>query len=165
MGPMPKVYPGPEMLRRGLESRAAAVKDFLQGTPFGTLRKLPTDEVEVLDHIVVARVMSQQLPKEVEATRAMARRHAKEVREAAEEALEAAGPGEATVLQGVSLDRIGSLGTARVNEAKQAADTLAWLAFWEVLVFFGVLLVGFAYLWRRGDLAWVRSMEAESKGA
>ena len=25
-------------------------------------------------------------------------------------------------------------------------------------VFFGVLLVGFAYLWRRGDLAWVRSV-------
>ena len=36
--------------------------------------------------------------------------------------------------------------------------SLAWLAFFEILVFFGVLLVGFAYLWRRGDLAWVRSI-------
>jgi NADH-quinone oxidoreductase subunit A len=35
------------------------------------------------------------------------------------------------------------------------------LALVEVLVFFGVLLVGFAYLWRRGDLAWVRSTLAE----
>jgi NADH:ubiquinone oxidoreductase subunit 3 (subunit A) len=35
---------------------------------------------------------------------------------------------------------------------------LGWLAFWEILVFFGVLLVGFAYLWQRGDLAWVRSL-------
>jgi NADH-quinone oxidoreductase subunit A len=35
------------------------------------------------------------------------------------------------------------------------------LAFLEVLLFFGVLLVGFAYLWRRGDLAWVRSTAAE----
>lgn len=35
---------------------------------------------------------------------------------------------------------------------------MAWMAFWEILVFFGVLLVGFAYLWRRGDLAWVRSL-------
>jgi len=44
------------------------------------------------------------------------------------------------------------------------ADTarqLAWLAFWDILVFFGVLLVGFAYLWKRGDLDWVRSTAAE----
>jgi NADH-quinone oxidoreductase subunit A len=41
---------------------------------------------------------------------------------------------------------------------QESAGNLAWLAFGEVLVFFGVLLVGFAYLWRRGDLAWVRSV-------
>lgn len=38
-----------------------------------------------------------------------------------------------------------------------AMHELAWLAFADVAVFFGVLLVGFAYLWRRGDLEWVRS--------
>ena len=38
-----------------------------------------------------------------------------------------------------------------------AAEKLAWLAFADIMVFFGVLLVGFAYLWRRGDLEWVRS--------
>ena len=38
-----------------------------------------------------------------------------------------------------------------------AAKQLAWLAFADILVFFGVLLVGFAYLWKRGDLEWVRS--------
>ena len=38
-----------------------------------------------------------------------------------------------------------------------ALHSLAWLAFADVAVFFGVLLVGFAYLWRRGDLEWVRS--------
>jgi NADH-quinone oxidoreductase subunit A len=43
----------------------------------------------------------------------------------------------------------------------QAARQLAWLAFWDILVFFGVLLVGFAYLWKRGDLDWVRSTLAE----
>lgn len=43
----------------------------------------------------------------------------------------------------------------------QAARKLAWLAFWDILVFFGVLLVGFAYLWKRGDLDWVRSTLAE----
>lgn len=38
-----------------------------------------------------------------------------------------------------------------------AAKSLARVAFADILVFFGVLLVGFAYLWRRGDLDWVRS--------
>ena len=44
----------------------------------------------------------------------------------------------------------------------RAMKKLAWMAFVDILVFFGVLLVGFAYLWRRGDLKWVRSMEAHS---
>jgi len=44
------------------------------------------------------------------------------------------------------------------RENQEAAHNLAWLALGELLVFFGVLLVGFAYLWRRGDLAWVRSV-------
>jgi NADH-quinone oxidoreductase subunit A len=45
------------------------------------------------------------------------------------------------------------------------AKSLAWLAFWDILVFFGVLLVGYAYLWRRGDLVWVRSTAAEQVSA
>jgi NADH-quinone oxidoreductase subunit A len=47
------------------------------------------------------------------------------------------------------------------QENREQASTLAWLAFWEIVTFFGVLLVGFAYLWKRGDLAWVRSTLAE----
>lgn len=46
-----------------------------------------------------------------------------------------------------------------------AAKQLAWIAFADILVFFGVLLVGFAYLWRRGDLEWVRSMAAHAAQA
>ena len=46
-------------------------------------------------------------------------------------------------------------------ENQQRARLLAWSALLEILVFFGVLLVGFAYLWHRGDLAWVRSLAAE----
>lgn len=42
-----------------------------------------------------------------------------------------------------------------------AMQALAWIAFADILVFFGVLLVGFAYLWRRGDLDWVRSVAAQ----
>ena len=45
------------------------------------------------------------------------------------------------------------------------AHSLSWLALGEIAVFFGVLLVGFAYLWKRGDLAWVRSLQAERQAA
>lgn len=51
-----------------------------------------------------------------------------------------------------------------VAEAASAAHRFAWLAFADLLVFFGVLLVGFAYLWKRGDLDWVRSTAAQEKG-
>lgn len=46
-----------------------------------------------------------------------------------------------------------------------AARELAWIAFADIMVFFAVLLVGFAYLWRRGDLAWVRSTAAQHASA
>ncbi|MBI3411643.1 MAG: NADH-quinone oxidoreductase subunit A [Planctomycetes bacterium] len=45
------------------------------------------------------------------------------------------------------------------------AKSYAWLAFVDLLIFFGVLMVGFAYLWRRGDIDWVRSTAAESTAA
>jgi NADH-quinone oxidoreductase subunit A len=41
---------------------------------------------------------------------------------------------------------------------QQAAESWAWVAFADIAVFFGVLMVGFAYLWRRGDIDWVRSV-------
>ncbi|HTU92327.1 MAG TPA: NADH-quinone oxidoreductase subunit A [Gemmataceae bacterium] len=49
----------------------------------------------------------------------------------------------------------------RALESQRQARQLSWLALAEIAVFFGVLLVGYAYLWRRGDLAWVRSLAAE----
>jgi NADH-quinone oxidoreductase subunit A len=51
------------------------------------------------------------------------------------------------------------------QEEKEAAGQLAVIAFVDILVFFGVILVGFAYLWKRGDLAWVRSTLAEREPA
>ena len=45
----------------------------------------------------------------------------------------------------------------------KAAKSWAWIAFADILVFFGVLLVGFAYLWRRGDIDWVRSTASEKE--
>ncbi len=44
---------------------------------------------------------------------------------------------------------------------KQAASRFVVIALCDILVFFGVLLVGFAYLWKRGDLSWVRSTAME----
>ena len=41
--------------------------------------------------------------------------------------------------------------------ASGEAIQLGLLAFSDILVFFGVLLVGFAYVWKRGDLEWVRA--------
>jgi NADH-quinone oxidoreductase subunit A len=40
----------------------------------------------------------------------------------------------------------------------RAARSWAWVAFLDILVFFGVLMMGFAYLWRRGDIDWVRTI-------
>jgi NADH-quinone oxidoreductase subunit A len=44
---------------------------------------------------------------------------------------------------------------------KQAASRFVVIALCDIVVFFGVLLVGFAYLWKRGDLSWVRSTAME----
>ncbi len=45
-----------------------------------------------------------------------------------------------------------------------SARRLARMAMADIAVFFGVLLVGFAYVWKRGDLNWVRAVEQPSGG-
>jgi len=45
----------------------------------------------------------------------------------------------------------------------ETASTLAWIGLGDILVFFGVLLVGFAYVWHRGDLDWVRAMVVQAR--
>lgn len=56
-------------------------------------------------------------------------------------------------------------GTTTAQTAISAADALSisWLSVVDIAVFFAVLLVGFAYVWKRGDLDWVRAMVAQSK--
>jgi NADH-quinone oxidoreductase subunit A len=48
-------------------------------------------------------------------------------------------------------------------EATLRADaaSLARLSIYDIGTFFGVLLVGFAYVWRRGDLDWVRAVSRD----
>ena len=55
--------------------------------------------------------------------------------------------------------------TAESAISAEAAQTLAVTGFFDILVFFGVLLVGFAYVWKRGDLDWVRAMVSQAKKA
>lgn len=50
------------------------------------------------------------------------------------------------------------------ERTRDTAEGFAWVAFLDILVFFGVLMVGFAYLWRRGDLDWVRSLSGQGAG-
>ncbi len=37
--------------------------------------------------------------------------------------------------------------------------SIGWVAFWDVLVFVVILLVGFAYVWDMGDLDWIKDLD------
>ena len=47
----------------------------------------------------------------------------------------------------------------------ETALRLGWIGLADILVFFGVLLVGFAYVWKRGDLNWIRALTKKSAQA
>jgi NADH-quinone oxidoreductase subunit A len=51
----------------------------------------------------------------------------------------------------------GSLAAENVVSSA-TAYSLALTGVADILVFFGILLVGFAYVWKRGDLDWVRAI-------
>lgn len=48
---------------------------------------------------------------------------------------------------------------------KQGSRQLALLTIIDIIVFFGVLMVGFAYVWKRGDLDWVRAVSKDRSRA
>lgn len=51
---------------------------------------------------------------------------------------------------------------AQANKIAHAGfQQLAWLTFVDIVAFFAILLVGFAYVWKRGDLDWVRAVGKE----
>jgi NADH-quinone oxidoreductase subunit A len=50
-------------------------------------------------------------------------------------------------------------GGEQANEIIHAgARQLAWVTIVDIAAFFAVLLIGFAYVWKRGDLDWVRAV-------
>jgi NADH-quinone oxidoreductase subunit A len=54
---------------------------------------------------------------------------------------------------------VGNNAVARGGAAiRQTARQLAIASFADIATFFAVLLVGFAYVWKRGDLDWVRAV-------
>lgn len=44
---------------------------------------------------------------------------------------------------------------------REGALRLAWMSMLDIAVFFGVLMTGFFYVWKRGDLDWVRAVSQE----
>jgi NADH-quinone oxidoreductase subunit A len=68
-----------------------------------------------------------------------------------------------TARTGLSEALAGESGAAAGAIPAEAANTLAGVAMVDILVFFGVLLVGFAYVWKRGDLDWVRAVTQKAR--
>lgn len=55
--------------------------------------------------------------------------------------------------------------SAKASDARQLSENirlsmqrLSWITAIDILAFFGVLMVGFLYVWKRGDLDWVRAI-------
>jgi len=86
---------------------------------------------------------------------------------------EVEGTVEATSLAQAAQMRLEELGLNSQQIAQQAAESdaaatlnetaqqLALTSIYDIGVFFAVLLVGFAYVWRRGDLDWVRAITSQ----
>jgi NADH-quinone oxidoreductase subunit A len=87
------------------------------------------------------------------------------------------GPEGAAMLSGEAVATLRQLGvpdpavptpTADVEtnrvQLEQSARHLALTAMVDIAVFFGVLMLGFAYLWSRGDLRWVRASTSPALG-
>ncbi|HVJ68095.1 MAG TPA: NADH-quinone oxidoreductase subunit A [Caulifigura sp.] len=80
-----------------------------------------------------------------------------------------ADPRLATSAREILTDRLLDLpaGTTTADTVLSATDAMqmAKIGMFDIFVFFGVLLVGFAYVWKRGDLDWVRSMVNQARAA
>ncbi|MFO0846812.1 MAG: NADH-quinone oxidoreductase subunit A, partial [Gemmataceae bacterium] len=176
-------------LTGSLRARPEQVDKWLGIKPLAELRRLPRGEIDLMTLTPPQwAVLEKALPDRVKALRELADRQLKGLASAsveAQAALAAGGsvpadvwnafppqvlselakltPDRLKAFRALTPEGLAALEAQLTKQVKERADGLAWLALLEVLVFFGVLLVGFAYLWRRGDLAWVRSTAAEEK--
>jgi len=53
-------------------------------------------------------------------------------------------------------------GGAGAGQSWEALWPVRWAALWDMLFFFGVIVVGFLYLWRFGYLDWVRAISGQA---
>ncbi len=49
--------------------------------------------------------------------------------------------------------------------SSEVLKEIRWAALWDMLFFFGVIVVGFLYLWRFGYLDWVRAFSGRQQGS
>jgi NADH-quinone oxidoreductase subunit A len=68
---------------------------------------------------------------------------------------------DAQTALGERLGRAPTAAESGTEAIRESAHRLAGLSIWDIAVFFAVLMVGFAYVWRRGDLDWVRAVTPE----
>src|SRR3954449_4962148 len=64
----------------------------------------------------------------------------------------------ATRLRELGVNEAAAAKSMQTGNLQESARDLALTSFADIAVFFGVLLVGFAYVWKRGDLDWVRAV-------
>ena len=57
----------------------------------------------------------------------------------------------------------GGLAGTAAAEYQSQLHQVRWAALWDMLFFFGVIVVGFAYLWRFGYLNWVRAIGGQRR--
>jgi NADH-quinone oxidoreductase subunit A len=62
----------------------------------------------------------------------------------------------ATRFQELGVGDASAAKSMQAGDIQKSARDLALTSFADIGAFFGVLLVGFAYVWKRGDLDWVR---------
>ncbi len=75
--------------------------------------------------------------------------------------------GTAPSLSAEKLEELGvAAGSVAAAEAalRDTSRKVALTSFADIAVFFAVLMVGFAYVWRRGDLDWVRAINSQQGG-
>src|SRR3982751_5255353 len=67
----------------------------------------------------------------------------------------------ATRLEELGVPASMAMKTMQAADLQQSASNLALTSFADIVVFFVVLMVGFFYVWKRGDLDWVRTVARE----
>jgi NADH-quinone oxidoreductase subunit A len=113
----------------------------------------------------ISETEMRKLPEAERATRQAAQKPIEDERKKLSEQLLPSGMSEKTKLKfglmkkEFKKNEAGKLiGTDQVAPIPpEVAKGWAIVAFGDIFLFFGILMVGFAYVWRRGDINWVRS--------